>query len=477
MRVDVRLAHSSDLEPVKRLADDNRDSIGFLPRAAFQESIKRGWLLVAKVDGEPVGFVRFRPRATDDVCTLYEICVSHSWRRRGIGTLLLDALKAHAQHHNKRWIRLKCPTDLEANRFYLQYGFRKIGCSEGKARPLVEWAMSLDKPQFICAVSIWPRDLRVIVRLWQESGYPINPFERCLVTPLTADPSSLRILYEMKANGIIKELYFDSGGYHVQRGRISYSELCDRLVRLYKECPWADYFVLPDSPPSNGAERAEMYQRVKDTVEGSLRVFDQLPSQVQDRAFPVVQGVTIDQVHYCLERYESAGFTRVGFGSFGTNGRRSEVNVLDDQSRDLFRFLRLRFTGHIHAFGIGTPPVLWAASKLGADSLDSSAWMKAAGYGNVYLPYMRAYNITYRSLSQVALSPERFKVLKSMTHHECAFCHDLRTLSTSRDARIMHNLFCTVETLTPKLPESSIRQVLRSHSPRYERMIVAVERM
>ena len=48
-----------------------------------------------------------------------------------------------------------------------------------------------------------------------------------------------------KQGGII----FDSGGYYVQQGVVTYESLYQKLLEFYRINQWADWYVLPDYVP------------------------------------------------------------------------------------------------------------------------------------------------------------------------------------------------------------------------------------
>lgn len=150
-RVGVAAARSEDVDGVKRLADLHRRTIGFVVRAALEESLRLEALWVAR--GEPgcggaarvvdggeavVGFVQVH-RRRDGQTTLHLIAVDPARRGEAIGTALLDAAFADSRARGMRGILLRCPQELPANRFYEQQGFRLRGVEPGKRRPLCLW--------------------------------------------------------------------------------------------------------------------------------------------------------------------------------------------------------------------------------------------------------------------------------------------------------------------------------------------------
>ncbi len=138
----VELSCPSDVFLIKKIVDANRDIFGFIPLPAFLEAQKRAWLLVAKINLEIVGFVRFRHRK-DGITVIYELyCVSNV-RGMGVGRALLEELRKSCLVNRQSAILAKCPVDLPANGFYAGNGFELIETVSGKKRALNVWRLKL----------------------------------------------------------------------------------------------------------------------------------------------------------------------------------------------------------------------------------------------------------------------------------------------------------------------------------------------
>jgi len=131
-------ASIEDIDAIKRIADHNKESIGFVMRPALVFSLERGWLLVTEHEGQIVGFCNYR-HCRDKHTTIYEICVALSMRGQGIGREMIDALIAEARIQRQFYIQLKAVVGLPANEFYAKCGFEHVGVDEGKKRPLNIW--------------------------------------------------------------------------------------------------------------------------------------------------------------------------------------------------------------------------------------------------------------------------------------------------------------------------------------------------
>lgn len=292
--------------------------------------------------------------------------------------------------------------------------------------------------------------IRKVIRLWDESGDPRDPFAHVLISPLFTTPGTFKLVRDELKYRRGSIVYFDSGGYYVQQGRVDYESLYDRLRKCYKEHSWADWYVLPDHVPTSVDTPEIVTSKVNDTITAARMFAGEMPSDIQNKILPVVQGHTEQQIFECVDTYTQLGASYIGFGSFGTSGASNQMNMVTDQS---LRMLKLLSTlgkdkgFNLHLFGVSTPPILYVFDRLGIYSFDSMAWIKAAGYGNVFLPLVRGYMVTYRVYRRTHTYQDHFEYLKELTGHTCPFCEDFTQLTVSKIHRVMHNLVCVMDTL------------------------------
>ncbi len=330
--------------------------------------------------------------------------------------------------------------------------------------------------QFIASLTMNAGDLRQAIKLWDESGDPRNPFAHVLVSPLFARPSTLRIIREELKERRGSQICFDSGGYFVQQGRITYEDLYGRLMNYYQQNQWADWYVLPDWVPTSQDDPQSVEHKVRATITVGRLFHNEMPDDLKLRALPVVQGHTQAQVVACVDAYAEFANGRIGFGSFGTSGSTNGVNTVTNQSvvalRSLVNLAAARGLD-VHLFGVSTPPILYLFHRLGIASFDSMAWMKAAGYGNVFLPLVRGYMATYRVVERTHTFRDQFERLKELTGHRCAFCEDFSELMTNRMYRIMHNLTSVLDTIdlvgSGEYSHEDILRIIGLASPTYLR--------
>ncbi len=128
----------------KRIADSNRDAVGFLMTVVFSEAVAHGRLLVAEVNDAVVGFVRFNHRVRGTETALYDLCVDQDMRYCGVGRALIDGLVEECRGSNRASIMLRCPDGLPANDFYRKLNFQLCGCEQGRRRELRVWRLDTE---------------------------------------------------------------------------------------------------------------------------------------------------------------------------------------------------------------------------------------------------------------------------------------------------------------------------------------------
>jgi len=102
-------------------------------RLAFLSKHPDQSLWVAKLDGHVIGFLGFRIRHNVEASSEYgevsTIVVSESWRKKGVGQLLLSHAEALARQHGciGLWLVSGFGREAEAHRFYESAGFSKTG--------------------------------------------------------------------------------------------------------------------------------------------------------------------------------------------------------------------------------------------------------------------------------------------------------------------------------------------------------------
>jgi len=137
----VRLANIADLPYVIDLANKEGNSLGFIPKPAYEAAItgiKRGkrWSLtcndklwVEEENGDLVGFLM---ASFGGIVKVNQIAIQEDARKIERGRLLIESLKNHAiQNVNKSNFGCGCADDLESNLFWQAIGWSKVGQRNG----------------------------------------------------------------------------------------------------------------------------------------------------------------------------------------------------------------------------------------------------------------------------------------------------------------------------------------------------------
>src|SRR6266508_7048757 len=238
--------------------------------------------------------------------------------------------------------------------------------------------------QFVASATLKRADLRGLLERWDRAGDGPDPFGDIILTPLPglSEPTTVRYVRQHFVGR--SRIWFDSGGYFVQQGEITYEELYRRLWKWCGENGWADVYVLPDYVPSSDLSPEEVEYRVRATIAITRQFSAELPPEIRQKALPVVQGHTREQIRACVEAYLDLGYQTVGFGSFDTTGAGKDINMLTRRTLSNLEFLHdlaTRFGFRTHAFGIGTPALIPTLHQMGIASFDSSCWIRTAGFG------------------------------------------------------------------------------------------------
>jgi len=450
---------------IKLIADKHRPELGFHSHQTFTDSSAKSELLVAKINGKVQGFVRFHHRR-DHLTTLYEIATAPDVRSKGVGRQLVEALVSDCHGAGSRCIRLFCPAELPANQFYENLGFVRSSrrSHPGKSRPLNEWIFPVlpHRPiSFVASLTSCTRDLKYLTSTWEAEGLDGRPFDKCIITPLFIEAKSFEyVRYIHDRWGV--EVFFDSGGFFVQQGKIRYDELFARLLDFYRQHDWAECYVLPDFVPTSRHSPEEVSERVFVTAAEGVKFLKRLPQDLRGRALGVLQGHTPEHLKFCLEEFLNSGLQRIGFGSFDTTGVKAEINLMTDGAARRLAFVRdlihqgfisgqIASVPDLHLFGVSAPNIVEQFRGFLATSFDSSGWQRTAGYGNIYLPFQGRKNVTHGGsslMSGAGISAAEFYAQSELTGHSCPFCRDFYRLQRDRFARMWHNAIVFNEMVT-----------------------------
>ena len=124
----LRSFHPDDLETLYEI-----DQACFAPGVSYSRKELTAFIghrhsqtWIAEEGGQIAGFV-ISHREPRKILHIVTIDVLKAWRRRGVGSLLMDAAEQWARDHGLRMVGLETAQDnLAAQRFYKARGYRKV---------------------------------------------------------------------------------------------------------------------------------------------------------------------------------------------------------------------------------------------------------------------------------------------------------------------------------------------------------------
>src|SRR5436853_2485651 len=120
--------------------------------------------------------------------------------------------------------------------------------------------------RFVRSLTVARSEIIEFLRLWDLTKDPRPPFEDLILTPLPGLTNQSRVDTVKLCFADHSHIIFDSGGYAVQQGIISYEDLYQRLLNYYRAIDWADAYILPDYLPTSDLSEQELEGRVQATI-------------------------------------------------------------------------------------------------------------------------------------------------------------------------------------------------------------------
>lgn len=147
--IEVSPALISDLSFIDHLQRRNAEELAFYPKAAFEREINCQRIILARVNGEPAGYVYHG--AMNAVCKIHQACIEYDLRGQLYGAALVRFLLDLARAADCHSVTLRCGSDIAANGFWKAMGFYCEAITPGGARRMRDincWRYELSPPLF-----------------------------------------------------------------------------------------------------------------------------------------------------------------------------------------------------------------------------------------------------------------------------------------------------------------------------------------
>ena len=180
--IQVRPATMDDLVYIDSLQRKNAEELAFYPRAAFEREVEKFRIVLAIINGDPVGYLYHG--AFRNNLRIHQACIQYDARGQLYGSALIRHLEdLISASHRTSQMSLRCGSDIEANVFWDRMGFTCEKVSEGgirRRRDINHW-VKLYQPALFDFASVDPSDRKQDASVWRKArklGMGSNRFVR-----------------------------------------------------------------------------------------------------------------------------------------------------------------------------------------------------------------------------------------------------------------------------------------------------------
>ena len=147
----IRYATSSDTKFIDHLQKKNAEDLSFYPVGVFEREIENQRILVALVNAEPAGYLYHGAIKLDYPLKIHQACIQYDLRGNWYGAGLCGFLEDLASIGGSRFISLRCGSDISANTFWQNMGYKCVQITPGgirRMRDINVWQKLLSKDLF-----------------------------------------------------------------------------------------------------------------------------------------------------------------------------------------------------------------------------------------------------------------------------------------------------------------------------------------
>lgn len=147
----IRYATLSDTKFIDHLQKKNAEDLSFYPVGVFEREIENQRILVALVNAEPAGYLYHGAIKLDYPLKIHQACIQYDLRGNWYGAGLCGFLEDLASIGGSRFISLRCGSDISANTFWQNMGYKCVQITPGgirRMRDINVWQKLLSKDLF-----------------------------------------------------------------------------------------------------------------------------------------------------------------------------------------------------------------------------------------------------------------------------------------------------------------------------------------
>lgn len=165
--ISVDIACQADISFIDHLQRANAEELSFYPKAAFEREILASRILLARVNGEPAGYIYHG--AYLPILKIHQACIEYDIRGQLYGAALVRFLKSVADGFGVMSIELRCGSNIAANGFWSAMGFYCQGVTTGgvrRMRDINNWRVDLSPQLF--TTSTEPSSKAADASIWRK---------------------------------------------------------------------------------------------------------------------------------------------------------------------------------------------------------------------------------------------------------------------------------------------------------------------
>ena len=147
----IRYATLRDTKFIDHLQKKNAEDLSFYPVGVFEREIENQRILVALVNAEPAGYLYHGAIKLDYPLKIHQACIQYDLRGNWYGAGLCGFLEDLASIGGSRFISLRCGSDISANTFWQNMGYKCVQITPGgirRMRDINVWQKLLSKDLF-----------------------------------------------------------------------------------------------------------------------------------------------------------------------------------------------------------------------------------------------------------------------------------------------------------------------------------------